>query len=255
MAQMSSLKKLWFAELSNTPNFATFPGANNCLKNLTELCCFSQNGPELFYQLSQICRNIQFLSIDFVGVISNGLADLISAQQSLKYLKIFQWHDCRGLTTDIIISLTNLPNTLIKSEFHGGYRMVPFSLLFIARLTNLQEIILTFKYQVAFEDFKELQYVTFSRLQTLKFKCECPRNELLIKFLENNGKNLNEFYALKSNNSLNLAIAKFCPNLRKLFTKIRKNELETLKVILNNCQHLESIEIRCSTSFSSLRQN
>ena len=61
----------------------------------------------------------------------------------------------------------------------------------------------------AFEDFKELQYVTFSQLQVLKFQYENPRNELLVKFLENNGKNLKEFYVGNSmDNSLNLAIAR-----------------------------------------------
>ena len=39
------------------------------------------------------------------------------------------------------------------------------------------------------------------------FRDEFPRNELLIKFLENNGKNLKEFYIKTSNDSLNLAIS------------------------------------------------
>src|SRR5436309_15159464 len=42
---------------------------------------------------------------------------------------------------------------------------------------------------------------------------------------------------------MNLAIAKFCPNLRKLYTKFKKNSSETLKVIFNSCKYLESIKI------------
>ena len=38
-------------------------------------------------------------------------------------------------------------------------------------------------------------------------------------------------------------ITKFCLNLRKLYISIQSDELETLKMILNNCQYLESIEI------------
>jgi hypothetical protein len=47
---------------------------------------------------------------------------------------------------------------------------------------------------------------------------------------------LREFYLgdIKgySNNSLNLAIAKFCPNLKKISTGIKNDELENLKIIL-----------------------
>ena len=59
---------------------------------------------------------------------------------------------------------------------------------FIAEFTNLQELVLSFDYD-AFEDFKTLQYVTFPQLQILKFTNSCPKLELLINFLEYNGKN------------------------------------------------------------------
>ena len=50
---------------------------------------------------------------------------------------------------------------------------------------------------------------------------------------------------MRNRNSVYLAIAKLCPNLRKLsiLTLTDNDELETLKVILNNCQYLESIGI------------
>ena len=85
----------------------------------------------------------------------------------------------------------------------------------------------------AFKDLTTLQYVTFSQLQILKFPHGCLRFELLaIKFLENNGKNLRELYLDEDNNSLNLAISKFCPNLRKLYTVFKNNESEALKLSL-----------------------
>src|SRR5205807_2691046 len=39
--------------------------------------------------------------------------------------------------------------------------------------------------------------------------------------------------------------AKFCPNLRILFTGLGVNEIETLKVIFNSCRYLESIKVWC----------
>ena len=197
-----------------------------------------------FYQLSQICHNIQLLDISFYGVISDGLADLISVQQNLKLLRL---DNC--LTTDITNSLAKLPNTLIELKLYidnkyGAELHKPLS--FIIRFTQLQKMIISSDRLDAFEDFKTLQHAIFSQLQVLKFQYECPRNELLIRFLENNGKNLKEFYInYNISNSLNSAIAKFCPDLRKLFTSFKKDELEMLKMILSNCQYLESIKFRC----------
>ena len=119
---------------------------------------------------------------------------------------------------------------------------------FIAKFTNLQELELI----SYFEGFEKLQYTIFPQLQILKFPYShlFPRYESLIKFLEINGGNLKELYLsdMRGNNdgSLNLAIAKFCTNLRKLSTRFKNDELETLKMIFNGCQYLESIKFRCS---------
>jgi len=63
--------------------------------------------------------------------------------------------------------------------------------------------------------------------------------------LENNGKNLKEIYFGYANDSLNSSLAKFCPNLKTLYTIFKYDEVETLKLILHSCQHLESIEVWC----------
>src|SRR5205085_1199012 len=39
--------------------------------------------------------------------------------------------------------------------------------------------------------------------------------------------------------------AKFCPNLRKLSVGFKNYELETMKMVFNSCQYLESIKIWC----------
>jgi len=221
--------------------FTTYSGAVDCLRNLSELRFYSDVSSEIFYQLCQTCHNIESLSIVFEREISNGLSDLISVQQNLKYLDIF--NDCKNFT-DIIPLLAKLPNTLIKLDIGVGDYYMPLS--FIAKFTNLQEIILTFDYHD--EYFKNLHDVIFPQLQILKFKKHCPNHEYLTKFLENNGKGLKEIYLHNGNNSLNLDIAKFCPNLKTLYTGFKVDEIETLKAILNSCQQLESIETWCGHS-------
>ncbi|PKK65979.1 hypothetical protein RhiirB3_411576, partial [Rhizophagus irregularis] len=94
-----------------------FIGAKDCLRNLTELCCSSDISPEIFYQLSQICYNIQSLTIGFERTIAHGIADLISVQRNLKSFDMILCHGMRiNEQTNIIFStlLRKFPNTLIK---------------------------------------------------------------------------------------------------------------------------------------------
>ncbi|RIA99693.1 hypothetical protein C1645_869752 [Glomus cerebriforme] len=241
--KQSSLKILGFESHFQNINFTSYPGAFECLKNLTDLHCRSNIYSEFFYHLSQICQNIQLLSIEFEMKISNGLLELISVQKNLKYLELNIWE----YFEDLIPLLFNLPNTLIKLELNGGENL-SIPLLFIEKFINLRELVLSLD---GFLDFDKFQYsTTFPNLQILKFKCACPSYDLLIKFLENNGKNLRELYVdivydfSDDDNSLNLIIAKFCPNIRK-FSSIYLYDLETLKDIFNNCQYLESLRINC----------
>ncbi|CAG8609819.1 5265_t:CDS:2 [Funneliformis mosseae] len=161
-------------------------------------------------------------TIKFEGNVSNGLKDLISSQNYLKHLTLSQcshqvkWSDVISLLTCSIDTLTNL-RTLVLSLNHMGN----------------------------FEDFKELQYVTFPLLQILKFPHRFPNCEYLDQFLEINGKNLTCLHIADSDRSLNLFIAKFCPNLRTLSTTFAVNEIDSLEIILNNCQQLESIKVWC----------
>ncbi|PKC63261.1 hypothetical protein RhiirA1_464017 [Rhizophagus irregularis] len=251
LMKISSIRKLgltYCSSLSPNITFTSYIGARDCLKDLSELYCYSNICPQFFYQLSEICHNIQLFDITFKNVISNGLTDLISVQQNLKNLQIFQSYDCNDLTTDIITSFKKISNTVIILYIYGGEHYIPLS--FISKFINLQEIIFTFYNNEPFEDFNELQYIKFSKLQYLEFRDSYPRNELLINFLMNNGKNLKEFYIKHSNESINFAIIKYCPNLRKLFTGIKNNQLETLKMFFESLKHLEYIKICCKGYFS-----
>ncbi|PKB92538.1 hypothetical protein RhiirA5_368445, partial [Rhizophagus irregularis] len=75
-----------------------------------------------------------------------------------------------------------------------------------------------------------------------------------MKFLENNGKNLKEFYTGENNKDLSLSIARFCPNLKNLFVLFNNGELDVLKTILISCQYLESIKIWCGINYLSEKE-
>ncbi|GBB94080.1 hypothetical protein RclHR1_02290006 [Rhizophagus clarus] len=236
--------------MDNTPiiTFISYPGAINCLKYLSKLSCHSDIYPEFFYQLSQLCHNIQYMYITFREIISNGLTDLISVQKNLKYLKMYSY--IREDLTNIIQPLSELPNTLIKYELYGDILYIPLS--FISKYTNLRKLVLSFyDNSSSFKYFERLQYVNFTQLEILRFPIGYPSIEILIKFLESNGKNLKEFHICYSNSSLCLAVAKFCPNLRKFFSTGDK-DLELLKKIFDGCQYLESMNIWCGNNYKGI---
>ncbi|RIA80417.1 hypothetical protein C1645_882174 [Glomus cerebriforme] len=242
--EISSLKKLFLWKYPKKINL--YPIEKVCLKNLSELHCISNFSSEFFYQLSQKCHNLSSLDITVEQVISEGLIDLISTQKNLQSFGMTQVN----VLTDLTLLIEKLPITLIKLNIHYDNFI---SLSFITRFINLQELQLFFYFEEDFVDFDKLQYAIFPKLQILKIQGACPRFELLVKFLENNGKNLKECYIGDledySDNSLNLTIAKFCPNLRKLSTGFKYNELETMKLVFGGCQYLETIKIWCGGKF------
>ncbi|RIA83215.1 hypothetical protein C1645_880630 [Glomus cerebriforme] len=244
MNQISSLKELdFYLSLEEDsipfPNFifTSYPGTRTCLRDLSVFHCYSNVHSDILYHLSQICHNIQTLSLQLCNVISNGLTNLISAQQNLKHLSFYRFGSSINLK-DIITSLINFHNTLIELYIVGS--QIPLS--FFVNFTNLQRIKLSIFDNESFEDYEGLQYVNFSQLQSLKFKDKCPQSELLIKFLKNNGNNLKELHVIERSKSFNLSIIKFCPNIRRLNTGLTNYDLETLIMIFNKCQYLEKYD-------------
>ena len=177
-----------------TVPFTTYPRAKDCLRNLSELSCASCVDSEFFRQMSRICHHLRSLQIIVEKVISDGLEELISNQQSLKNLRISSYSNSSYSNSSslsrIFPSITKLPNDLIRLYVFDGTRYTP--LPFISKFTNLQELELFIYYQVD-EYFKTLQYVTFSRLQTLNLYKESPNHKHLIKLLEINGEFKKDF--------------------------------------------------------------
>ncbi|PKY25970.1 hypothetical protein RhiirB3_528264 [Rhizophagus irregularis] len=244
MNQISSLKVLDFKH-SNSGNikFIYLPEAKIHLENLTELKCGSNICSEFFYQMTQLCHNMQSLTIVFESQISNWLTDLISVQNNLKIvnLKRYNNYDDKITTSLIKHSLTLTKLALYRCDI---------TLSFIAMFKNLQELHIDLYFD--YSGFGQLQYVYFSQLKILRinyyiFSTDTGIDMLLhsvCKFLEINGKNLTELYILNMyyySLLMNLTLAKLCPNLRILYSNIR--EKKSLKLTLNNCQYLEIIEL------------
>ncbi|GBB92252.1 hypothetical protein RclHR1_01990024 [Rhizophagus clarus] len=227
MIEISSLKKLKYYQKNIF--FTYFPGTKDCLNKLTELSCGSDVDSLFFYQLSLICNNLKSLTIEFRNSVSNGLAHFMSIQKNLKYLKLSSYRRRRK----VLPALTNLLNKLINQLREED----DITKLFFI---NLQELELSIEYKLSFEKLKD---VIFPNLQILKIRSIHPNDNILIKFLENSGRNLKELNIDGIDSSLSSSIAKFCPSLRKISSILTDDGLTTLKIIFDNCKYLESIEI------------
>jgi len=220
-----------------------YPRAMDFFKNLSELDCCTNIHSGLFLKLSKWCHDIQTLKISFTtNNLSKEFSDLISIQQNLKCLKI----KCCGKmdTSSITQHFNKFHNTLIKLDLNVGRNQLPIS--FVAKFTNLQELILSCDNMMRFHNLDD---IVFPTLRTLKFTDKCPRDGHLCKFIENNGKNLKELHLNDNNNLANFTIAGSCPKLKSLRTDIWGKEIENLsviKAILHSCQQLERLEVKCS---------
>ncbi len=136
---------------------------------------------------------------------------------------------------DIIPVLSKHHHTLTK--LHVFIVNQDTSLLFIASFINLQEHV------ISSYNYNELQHMIFPNLQVFRilYISLFSNSKIFIKFLENNGKNLTDLCINDyiKNNSLNLSIIQYRPNLKNLVITVLKNELDTLK----NIQYLIVVNI------------
>src|SRR5262249_12541422 len=147
--QIPSLKMLtaFSIQQSLIASFISYPGANDCLKNISVLHCSSNIYSEFFCHLSQLCYNIQSIYIIFKDIhISDGLADLISIQKNLRCFSIILEY----YVAKPALFMLKLPDTLTKLNLCVEDCA---SVSFIAKLTNLQELELEFTHDEDFEDF------------------------------------------------------------------------------------------------------
>ncbi|PKY49858.1 hypothetical protein RhiirA4_423278 [Rhizophagus irregularis] len=111
-------------------------------------------------------------------------------------------------------------STLIKLRFNKDT-----PLLFITNFKNLQELEFSVNNFNDLKDYEKLENFNFPQLQILKIPYPY---KFLIKFLENNGKHLKEIYISDSK--------------------------DTLKLVFNNCQCLESIKLWCGSRHLSEKE-
>jgi len=175
------------------------------------------------------------------------LIELILLQKNLKDLKLYIY-EVDVDWASIIPALTKHYNTLTELCIYGDQE-IPFS--FIASFINLQELVISISSfnNIPFIEFNQLQHTIFTNLRILKILYNSPKSEILMKFLENNGKNLIELNTSIEeclDRSFKTSLVQYCPNLQKLLIKLEDDESDILISIFNNCPNLECIKVWCN---------
>ncbi len=151
----------FFIIIQNLP-FITYPGAIDCLGNLSELYCSSELDSEYFHRLFQICHNIQYLDIFIESDISSGFTDLISVQQNLKHLTIsFYNYLIDENLIEITSLLTKIPKNLIGLNINGmgcceGH-IIPLS--FLNEFKSLQKFNIFLEHEDFFKYSRKLRHI------------------------------------------------------------------------------------------------
>ncbi|GBC00284.1 hypothetical protein RclHR1_00380052 [Rhizophagus clarus] len=271
---VSSLKHLSYTSDHSPVNIKTptnitfvhFPGAKHCLTYLSEFICTSNINSGILNQLSKICHNIHSLNIKFkkyadnADRVSNGLKNLIHSQNNLKSLSLTYINET-NYWADIIHSVTMHSDTLTKLSIKSVENHWPIS--FIKDFKNLRELDISLIYLSKYDEyadfghFEDLQHFIFPYLKRFNINLPAKVEPIVVKFLENNGENLEEFQCKSKckNNStkaVNFAVNKHCPRLKSLHTTFYERLSGiSLKLIFKNCKELENIEIlRRSISLS-----
>ncbi|PKK66709.1 hypothetical protein RhiirC2_784438 [Rhizophagus irregularis] len=134
-----------------------------------------------------------------------------------------------------ILTIKNPKNYLIVQEILK---------MFMEQIPSLKQM--DFCFEKDYYDYYNYYNKLYTKYNVLDFINFPGANDL------NNGRNLEELTVFHcDNNSLNLAIANYCPNLKSLNVDFPSNEKEKLIMILVNCQQLESIITSCGGSYLS----
>uniref|UniRef100_U9SUA1 Uncharacterized protein n=1 Tax=Rhizophagus irregularis (strain DAOM 181602 / DAOM 197198 / MUCL 43194) TaxID=747089 RepID=U9SUA1_RHIID len=248
-----SLKKLSYYTSSKTINlsFLRYPGAKGCLTNLSKLSCNSNVKSAFFYKLSQICCNIQSLTIEFNGTISSDLKNLISSQNNLKHLSLSRTRTHSTADwADIIPSLAKHSNSLIRLKVHWrkyNYWNKTEQLSFITTFTNLQELILSFHHKDCFAGLNKSLKTVLNNCQQLE------------------SIDTQYYYGLLSEKELLGTLAKYSPkNFHKLkvryysYSQLVPEDLEEFFINWENRVSQRSISLvfrGCMNSFGAKEEN
>ncbi|PKC00799.1 hypothetical protein RhiirA5_427680 [Rhizophagus irregularis] len=258
VSQCKNIKKLSWKTFQT---LSSFPGAQTCFSQLYSLIIdMNFVNSDSLYEMSQICKDLNQLTICGCSRDIPGLISLIDAQKKLKIVSIIfnteieKKMDCEELSRVLAKKGSTINNLTLCSSV--GY----ISHSFLTSLVNLKSLYIYHNYD--YDDYKEVmefqQYnlinVNFPYLQYLIIEGLTCFKECAILVEKTKGNilsvDVNTIEIPPMNTGMLIkVIANNCPKIEKLSTYFEFEDLIYAKLLLVNCSNLTYL------TFKSLNEN
>jgi hypothetical protein len=246
---VSQCKNVKYLQWKTLQPLSLFPGASECFSQLNNLyISIDSVTPKSLYELTQICGNLNRLTISECSQNLTGLISLIDAQKNLKRLSLYssiKKESCEELSN----AIKRKYNTINDLFLHSLSIISPS---FLKSLINLKKIkICNFIYDDSSENIKDFkQYLMiseFSELQCINLYGITCFKELALLIEKTKGNILQVIISVKNKTTENSgmlikAIANNCPKIICLCTHLELKDFIHVKSLLLNCRNLSSIE-------------
>ncbi|CAG8579116.1 14617_t:CDS:1 [Acaulospora colombiana] len=228
-----------------------FPGAPKCLSQLQDfVCCGNYNKKGIFKEMTQSCRNIRTLSVDyfldeFKTAAPSELARLIKNQHALVEFKLIV---CYRFLSKIIPALESQKKTLTNVEFRGIRFENGVTFEALVACTSLESLTFFNCDNVTDQASDPLSTAFFPKLRKIVFNVLHTPPKALAALICNNSVTLQdlslEWPPLNDSQSDPQIIEKIieqCPNIIKFEAHLKTSQLLSL---LGKCSLLEDLTVR-----------
>ncbi|RHZ84821.1 hypothetical protein Glove_74g182 [Diversispora epigaea] len=223
-----------------------FPGARKSLSQLQEfMCCGTYDKKKIFRAMSQSCKNIRNLSVDYYldelsTAAPTDLANLIKSQNALVEFKLVT---CSRFLSKIIPALKKQAKTLTNVEFRGVHFEDCVSFEALAACTNLESLIFFHCDNVMNDALEPLSTADFPKLRKIVFHIFHMPPPSLGALICNNNDTLQELLLEwppldQEDPKIIEMIIEHCPNIIKFDAHLKTDQLRSLLCALSRLEDL-----------------
>ncbi|CAB5185245.1 unnamed protein product [Rhizophagus irregularis] len=245
VSQCEGIKEL---EWQSSQPIVSFPGASTGFSQLYNLNIdlFYVNSNSL-YEMSQICKDLNELTIKGCSQDIPGLISLIDAQRNLKSVS-FDFQTKEGTCEELSKALARKGCTINNLSLYGSVDIIPLS--FLMSLNNLKDLIIYYDFESYGRILKFQKYLANSKfpdLQILDISDDLLCFKELSMLIENTNGNIMDIFVYTSNKSAENtgmfinSISNNCPKIEFLTTYLGPKDLIHIKSLLKNCRNLKSL--------------
>ncbi|CAG8463879.1 112_t:CDS:2 [Diversispora eburnea] len=217
--------------------------------------CSSYISPTIFYGLAQICRNIEDLTVEFCDRDHDGVNSLIRVQKEMKYFECKLINGGEEQCCQLLgNALKSQAHSLLKLDL-GKQSCIP--LIVIPDFTYLCYLRFGLSSEISEETAEYLKKAKLPNLVTLIIDGDPVRSDILESLIIGTNGNFQKLHmsgwcpdGIDDPGYILPVLSGYCPKLKILTIWIDEDDYEELEVLLNICQELECIYLRCANMYT-----